>query len=193
MRLCRQMKKDHGYFVSLILIVVFAFFGEVCFADDIIMPDFRLSADKRFEKVSENADKITYQAVRNNHSFKNFFDSLIVEIYGRKPEREMTPSYFGHTYLSRKGFCDDRFEKYIIEDNEDMFFAVWCSQNKGFCEIIKTERGADGLVNIRYVHNNLWHFQNNIGSFVEIVRRTRILPYEMTGAELTGNGYFVRL
>ena len=192
MRLCRQMKKDHGCFISLILFFVFAL-GEVCSADDIIMPDFRLSADKRFEKVSGNADKVIYQTVRSNHSFDKFFDSLIVEIYKRKPETDMTPSYFGNTYLSRKGFCDNKFEKYIIEDNDDVFFAAWCSQKSQYCEIIKTEYGLDGLVNIKYVHNNLWHFQNNIGSFVEIVRRTHILPYEKTGAELTGNNYFVRL
>lgn len=187
------MKKDPGFFISLFLFFMFFSFSGVCFADDIILPDFRLSAEKRLEKISENADKIVYQSVRNNHSFDNFFDSLIIEVYKRNPEKAMKPSYFGNTYLARKGFCDNKFEKYIIEDNNDKFFAVWCSQKSEYCEIIRVERGFDGLVNIKYVHNNLWHFQNNIGSFIEVVRKTTVIPFEFQKRLFVKNKNFVRL
>lgn len=188
-----QMKKDLGFSVSLILFFISVFFSEICFADDIILPDFRLKADKRKEKTEIFSNKIKYQSVRNNQSFDKFFDSLIIEIYTDKPENTMKPSYFGNTYLAKKGFCDNKFEKYILEDNDNEFFAIWCSEKSERCEIIRVLNGFDGLVNIKYVHNNLWHFQNNIGFFVEIVRSTRVLPYETAKRNLTRNRNFVRL
>jgi len=185
------MKKDLGFFISLILL--FFVFGKISFADDIILPDFRFNAHQRCEIISENADKITYQNIRNNHSLESFFDSLVVEFYKRNPEKTMTPSYYGNTYISRGLTGDFRGEKYIIKDDNDEFFGAYCSHLAQKCEIIKVSRGFDGLVVVKYVHNNLWHFQNNIGSFVEIVRRTSVYPYESFIRVVDGNNYFVRL
>jgi len=185
------MKKDRGFFISLIFFIFL--FGEIVFADDIILPDFRFNIGKRFEKISENADKITYQNVRSNHSFDKFFDKLVIEIYKRNPEKSMSPSYFGKTYISRKLAGDFNAESYIIEDNENEFFGIFCSQRAEKCEIIRVIRGFDGLICIKYVHNNLWHFQNNIGSFIEVVRRTSVYPYESLLRAADGDDDFVRL
>jgi len=185
------MKKDLGFFISLIFI--FFIFGKISFADDIILPDFRLNENQRFEIISENADKITYQNIRSNHSLESFFDSLVVEIYKINPEKTMTPSYFGKTYISRNLTGDLQGQKYIIKDDDNEFFGAYCSPLAKKCEIIRVLRGFNGLINIKYVHNNLWHFQNNIGSFVEVVRRTSVYPYESFIRAVDGSNYYVRL
>jgi len=185
------MKKDLGYFVSLIFIL-FASGGNVL-ADDIVLPDFRFRVNQRLEKISENADKVVFQTVRNNHSFEKFFDKLEIEIYKKNPEKEMTPSYFGQTYIARNLTGDLNGEKYTVMDENDEYIGIWCSQRAQKCEIIRVINGFDGLISIKYVHNNLWHFQNNIGSFIEVVRRTSIYPYEFTIRAVCNDDDFVRL
>lgn len=185
------MKKDLGFFISLIF--VFFILGGNVYADDIILPDFRFRVHQRFEKISENADKIVFQMVRSNHSYEKYFDKLEIEIYKRNPERTMTPSYFGKTYIARNITGDTKAESYVIEDNDSEYFGVWCSQRAEKCEIIRVINGFDGLISIKYVHNNLWHFQNNIGSFVEVVRRTSFYPYEFLIRAVCNDDDFVRL
>jgi len=185
------MKKDLGFFVSLIFLFLLS--GGVSQADDIILPDFRFNLDKRYEKISENADRVTFQTVRNNHSFDRYFDKLIVEIYKRNPEKSMTPSYFGEKFIAREILGDFRSEKYVIKDSDGEYFGVFCSHRAEKCEIIRVIRGCDGLINMRYVHNNLWHFQNNTGSFIEVVRRISVYPEEFLIKQIYGEGNFVRL
>ena len=76
---------------------------------------------------------------------------------------------------------------------ENDFIACYCSADDKRCEIVGFYNGFDGLAEVRYTHNNLWHFQNNIGSFLSAQMQIRHLPYEFTINKLVNDKRLIRL
>lgn len=182
------MKKDLIVTISFFILI---FCGNAVFADDFIMPDWSYYAYREQANISENADIIKYEKIRLEHSFSEYFDKQTIIIH--KKQKNITPERAGEIYLLKALSGDKKAEKYIIKNNENDFIACYCSHNNKKCEIVRFYNGFDGLVEIIYTHNNLWHFQNNIGSFLSTQMRIEHLPYEFTFNKLTGNKRIIRL
>ncbi len=148
------------------------------YADDFVMPDWSYYTFRENAKVTENADLIKYEKIRKEHSFDEFFDKQSIIIH--KKAKNISPREAGMKYLSKALFCDFAAEKYIIKNDENDFIAIYCSHNRRKCEIVRFYNGFDGLIEVRYTHNNLWHFQNNIGSFISAQMQIIHLPYEFS-------------
>lgn len=183
------MKKDLTVIISLFLLFVLS--GKTAFADDFIMPDWSYYTYREQANISENADEIKYEKIRREQSFDEYFDKQTIIIH--KKQKDITPQRAGEMYLLKAINGDKRAEKYIIKNEENDFIACYCSHDRKKSEIIRFCNGFDGLIEIRYTHNNLWHFQNNIGSFLSTQMRIVHLPYEFFFNKLTGSKRLIRL
>ena len=96
--------------------------------------------------------------------------------------------YFAQTLIG-----DNTNEKYILDNDKDNFRGIFCSKNLQRCEIIRYYNGYEGLIEIKYIHNNIWHFQNNIGSYLEFQRRIFSYPFYMMHRELINKETEIRI
>ena len=182
------MKKDHILIISLILLF---FTSNAAFADDFALSDWGFYSYREKANITENADDITYEKVRREHDFGKYFDRQKIIIH--KKMKNISPKEACLAYISRKMLGDKKAEKYIIKDNDNDFIACYCSDDDKRCEIVRFYNGFDGLIEVRYTHNNLWHFQNNIGSFLSAQMKIRHLPYEFTINKLVNDKRLIRL
>jgi len=182
------MKKDLIFTIKIFLCLILIC-GKAC-ADDFIMPDWSYYTYRENAKVTENADEIKYEKIRKEHDFDEFFDRQTIIIH---KHTNLTPQEAGRQYLARTMFCSSRAEKYVLRDDVNDFLAIYCSHNRKICEIIRFYNGFDGLIEVRYTHNNLWHFQNNIGSFLSTQMRIKHKPYEFIMNELAHKKEIIRL
>lgn len=167
------MKKDHIILVKIFLLLLF-FTPQQAFAEIFLFPDWNYYKYRNLYETFENNNIKTFGYIRNKYTFDNFFDEQKIFIY--KKSEKISPNEIGKAYLARTLIGDKKAEKYIIKDTENDFIAIFCSQNLKRCEIVRFLNGFDGHVEIKYIHNNIWHFQNNIGSFVEVQNRIKIYP-----------------
>lgn len=182
------MRKDLIFTIKILFSVLLI--CKTAFADDFIMPDWSYYSYREKAYVSENADEIKYVKIRHEQDFDKFFDRQTIKIHKKI---HMSPKEEGMKYLSRAMFCDVRAEKYVVKDDDNDFIAIYCSHDKRKCEIVRFYKGFDGLVELRYTHNNLWHFQNNVGSFLATQMRIMHVPYEFTINKLTEEKRIIRL
>lgn len=176
MKFLKQMKKDHINLIKFLVIFILLLQNSA-YADNFLLPDWNYSSFPKKTTITEDADRIIFKQVRENQNFNNFFDEQIITIY--KKSNEISPQEAGQSYLAVVLFCDKTCEKYILENSSKAFEAVFCSPKLQRCEIIRYYNGYKGLVEIKYIHNNIWHFQNNIGSFIEFQRRIYSHPVNL--------------
>lgn len=182
------MKNARILTISLFLALILTNSAKA-FADDFIMPDWSFYKNREQTKIENSYEKSEYQKVRKEQNFDKFFDKQTIIIHKRE---KMSPKSAAERYLNLVQ-KDKYFEKYILDDSENNFFAIYCSSSEKKCEILRYTNGFDGLVEIKYTHNNLWHFQNNIGSFLEVQNRIIHIPYEFTINKLTDKNRLIRL
>lgn len=181
MKLLKQKKKVHTILIRIILIFVFLW-QSAAFAEDFFLPDLGISRFKKVSRVYKNTNSVTYEQVRREQSFDKFFDKQVIILH--KNLKDLSPKEAGNIYLQRILRNDNIGEKYVIENDDNNFEAVFCSQKLARCEFIRFYTGYSGLIEIKYVHNNIWHFQNNIGSFVEIQKAIRSYPVDFISNSL---------
>lgn len=167
------MKKDHTILIK-ILFALMIFLPQKAAAEVILLPDWNFYNYRESAKITKNADETKYVKIRNNYKFCKFFDQQTVILH--KNTKNLTPQDLGNAYFARTLLGDETSEKYILENEPQYFLGIYCSQRLQKCEIARFSAGYDGIIETRYTHNNLWHFQNNIGSFLETQMRIRILP-----------------
>ncbi|MBQ2643995.1 hypothetical protein IJG14_00300 [bacterium] len=175
------MKKDLIFLVKIFLCIFLL--TNTGFADDFIMPDWGYYCFREKMNITENYEDIKYEKVRTEQNFDKFFDKQTIIIH--KNHKIYSPSQAGMDYLTKSICNGEKAEKYILKNDSNDFIACYCSHNKKLCEIIRFYSGFDGLIEVRYTHNNLWHFQNNIGSFISCQMRIQHIPYEFYINKLT--------
>lgn len=190
-KLFMQMKKDHIVTVAIKILFCLIFLTNTVIADDFVMPDWSYYSYREKAKIIENAATIKYEKIRTEQDFHNFFDKQTITIY--KNTKNILPTFAGKTFLINAKKNTEKFEQYIIKDDSNDFIASYCSQEKMKCEIIRFYQGFDGLVEVKYTHNNLWHFQNNIGSFISAQMMIQHLPYEFMFNKLVNDKRMIRL
>ncbi len=167
------MRKDRTI-LTKIFIIFALFLSETVEAETLSLPDWNFYNFRENSKITQNADEVKYEKIRNNHDFNNYFDMQTIVLH--KKTKNITPQEVGKAYLARTLMGDKTCETYILQDEKNCFYCIYCSQKLQKSEILKFIIGFDGIIEIRYTHNNLWHFQNNIGSFLETQNRVKILP-----------------
>jgi hypothetical protein len=186
------MKKDHIILIKSIYIFLFLILIQLqAVADDFLLPNFNFYRCREFEQISKNAEQITFERIRNKYDFENYFDKQSIVIY--KQRKDFSPKNAGDSYFARTLEGDKTAEKYILQDEENFFQGLYCSQKLAQCEIVKYVNGYEGLIEIKYTHNNIWHFQNNIGSFLEIQNRIKFYPSTFLLHYVTNEKYLIRL
>lgn len=181
MKLLKQKKKDRTFLIKIVLLVI-CLWQNIVFAEDFFLPDLGISRFQKVFKITKNTNSIVYEQVRRDQSFDNFFDKQVIIIH--KNLKDLSPKAAGNIYLQRMLQGDRTSEKYIIENSDNNFEAVFCSKKLKRCEIIRFYQGYNGLIATKYIHNNTWHFQNNIGSFVAIQRAIRFYPVDFISNSL---------
>lgn len=184
------MRKDLFKFAKILAVICLMLFPIKAFADNILLPDWNFFPQREKSRVFENADLKKFKKIRSNYNFYNCFDKQ--EIIRYKNLKSISPKELGNTYLARNLMNDKQSEKYIIQNNDNDFEAIFCSAKLERCEIIRYFQGFDGIIATKYTHNNIWHFQNNIGSFVEFQNRIKVFP-DLKIYELYGNREFVKI
>lgn len=184
------MKKDLFNLVKIFPVLCLMLFPAKAFADNILPPDWNSFPHREKSIFFENADLKKFEKIRNNYDFQNFFDKQEITRY--KNLKNISPKELGNAYLARTLMNDNQGEKYIIKNNDDDFEAIFCSAKLERCEIVRYFQGFDGIIKTKYTHKNIWHFQNNIGSFVEFQNRIRVFP-DLKLYELYGNREFVKI
>lgn len=167
------MKKDLTILIK-ILFALIIFLPQKAVAEIFLMPDWNFYNYRENTKITKNANETKYEKIRNNYKFCNYFDKQTIILHKKIPN--VTPQNVGRTYFARTLLGDTTFENYILRDEPNYFLGIYCSKKLQRCEIERVSMGFDGIVESRYTHNNLWHFQNNIGSFLETQTRIKILP-----------------
>lgn len=167
------MKKDRTILIK-ILFALMIFLPQKVAAEVFLLPDWNFYNYRENAKITKNADETKYEKIRNNYKFCNYFDKQTIILH--KKEQNLSPQEVGRAYFARTLLGDTTFEKYILKDEPNNFLGIYCSKKLQRCEIERVSLGFDGIVESRYTHNNLWHFQNNIGSFLETQTRVMILP-----------------
>lgn len=168
------MKKNLSKLTKILPVICLILFHTKAFADNVILPDWNYFTYREKSIISENADLKKFEKVRNNYNFQNFFDKQEITRY--KNIKNISSKELGNAYLARTLANDTNSEKYIIKNNDNDYEAIFCSAKLERCEIIRYFQGFDGIIETKYVHNNIWHFQNNIGSFVEFQNRIKVFP-----------------
>ena len=182
------MKKDLTNFLKIIFTVFLC--QNIAFGETFILPDWNNRPFDTKSKTLKTYNLKTFEQVRDNQQLNKFFDKQIIKVY---PNKKTSPQEAGKEYLSKTLSGDKSSETYILKNEKNSFKAVFCSNNLQRCEIIRFYNGFNGLIEIKYVHNNLWHFQNHIGSFIEFQNRIISFPsYKMTD-KLYKNEAMVRL
>lgn len=184
------MRKDLFKFAKILAVICLMLFPIKAFADNILLPDWNFFPQREKSRVFENADIKKFEKIRCNYNFQNSFDKQ--EITRFKNLKNISPKELANAYLARTLMNDNTCEKYIIKNNNDDFEAIFCSAKQEKCEIIRYFTSFDGIITTKYTHNNIWHFQNNIGSFVEFQNRIRVFP-DLKIYELYGNKEFVKI
>lgn len=179
MKLLKRKKKDHTILIRIALLIVFLW-QNYAFADDFFLPDLGISRFKKISRITKDTNSVIYEQVRSEQSFDNFFDKQVIILH--KSWKDLSPKDAGEIYLKRTN--DNTSEKYIIENSDNNFEAVFCSKKLERCEIIRFYCGYEGLIEIKYVHNNIWHFQNNIGSFFEMQKAIHSYPVDFISNNL---------
>lgn len=181
MKLLKQKKKDRTILIRIILTFVFLW-QSAAFAEDFFLADLGISRFKKTSRIIKNTNSVMFEQVRSEQSFDEFFDKQVIILH--KNLKDLYPKEVGYIYLQRTLPDDNTSEKYIIENSDNNFEAVFCSQKLARCEFVRFYTGYNGIIEIKYVHNNLWHFQNNIGSFVEIQKAIRSYPIDFISNSL---------
>lgn len=166
------MKKDPTIIIKF-LFMLMIFFPQKAEAEIFLMPDWNFYNYRENSTITKNADEIKYEKIRNNYHFCNYFDKQTIILH--KKHQIDTPQSIGRNYFVRTLLGDNTLEKYILEDKPNYFLGIYCSKKLQRCEIEKVFCGFDGTIELRYTHNNLWHFQNNVGAFLETQMRIKIL------------------
>lgn len=167
------MNKDRTILIKIIFATML-FLPQRALAEVFLLPDLNFYNYRENSKITKTADETKYEKIRNNYNFSNFFDKQTIILH--KNTQNLTPRNLGKAYFTRTLAGDNRQETYILENKPDYFLGIYCSQKLQKCEIARFSYGFDGIIETRYTHNNLWHFQNNIGSFLETQNRIKILP-----------------
>lgn len=167
------MKKDRTILIK-ILFAIMLLLPQKAVAEVFLLSDWNFYNFRENYKITKNADETKFEKIRNNYNFGNFFDKQTIILH--KKNKNLTPQIEGRTYFARTLLGDGTCEKYILEDKTNEFLGIYCSKKLQKCEIARFSLGFDGITETRYTHNNLWHFQNNIGSFLETQMRIRVLP-----------------
>ncbi|MGN0005965.1 MAG: hypothetical protein ACI37Z_08340 [Candidatus Gastranaerophilaceae bacterium] len=184
------MKKAHLKLTKFFFVFCLVFLPSETFADNVLPPDWNYFSYREKSIIFENADIKKFEKIRCNYNFQNSFDKQ--EITRFKNLKNISPKELANAYLARTLMNDNTCEKYIIKNNNDNFEAIFCSAKQEKCEIIRYFTSFDGIITTKYTHNNIWHFQNNIGSFVEFQNRIRVFP-DLKIYELYGNKEFVKI
>ena len=182
------MKKDLIRLINIFFL--FIIISPNVKADDFLLPDWNFYSYREKIYTYENSEFNRYEKIRKEFNFDIFFDKQTITIYKKE---KLTPQEFGNKIFSNILIKDKNAEKYILSNDKICFFGAYCSPLFQKCEIIKIYNGFDGLIEIRYTHNNLWHFQNNMGSFIEFQNRIEHSPYEFTFKKLTNKNYWISL
>lgn len=185
-----QKKPDRIILYSLIVLCIFLI-PDKALSEDFLLPDWNAKQYREFVKYSYNIKSASFQKIRNSYNFSNFFDTQIIKVH--KDLKDISPKEYGKKYLSSVLFNDNKAEKYILRDNEEDFMAVFCSQTLKKCEIVRYTYGFNGLIETKYINNNLWHFQNNIGSYIEFQNRIYIYPYDSIIRKVIDDKFLIRL
>ena len=167
------MKKDRTILIKILFLIMMLFPQNVM-AEVLLLPDWNFYNYRENFKITKNADETKFEKIRCRYNFGNFFDKQTIILH--KNYGNITPKIAGNAYFARVLLGDKTCEKYILKNETDYFLGIYCSQKLQKCEIAKFSLGFDGIIETRYTHNNLWHFQNNIGSFLETQTRVKILP-----------------
>lgn len=183
------MKKDHTILTKIFIIFALILPKSVE-AETFSLPDWNFYNFRENYKITKSADEVKYEKIRNNYNFDNYFDKQTIILH--KKTKNLTPQNLGKSYLARTLMGDKTCETYILRDEKDCFYCIYCSQKLQKCEILKFIIGFDGIIEIRYTHNNLWHFQNNIGSFLETQNRVNVFP-NLLFANYIQSKYLMRL
>ena len=167
------MKKDRTILIK-ILFALMIFLPQKVSAEVFLLPDWNFYNYRETAKITKNADEVKYEKIRHNYKFCNYFDKQTIIFH--KNSKNLIPQNIRNAYFARTLLGDNTFEKYILKKEPNNFLGIYCSKKLQKCEIERVSNGYDGIVELRYTHNNLWHFQNNIGSFLETQMRIRVLP-----------------
>lgn len=167
------MNKDRTILIKFLFAIMFVL-PQKAMAETFLLPDFNFYNYRETSKFTKTFDETKYEKIRNNYNFDNFFDKQTIVLH--KSTKNLTPQNIGQSYFARTLAGQNNSETYILKDEPNYFFGIYCSQSLQKCEIVRFSYGFDGIIETRYTHNNLWHFQNNIGSFLETQNRIKILP-----------------
>lgn len=181
MKLLKQKKKDRSISISIFFLIIFLWQNSV-FAEDFFLPDLGIERFKKASKITKNTNSVKYEQIRNEQSFDKFFDKQVIILH--KKLNDLSPKEAGNIYLKRVLQGDITSETYVIANYNNNFEAIFCSKKLERCEIIRFYQGYNGLIETKYIHNNIWHFQNNIGSFVAIQRAIRFYPADFISNSL---------
>lgn len=167
------MKNVRIISINFLILIVFSI-AKPAFATDVLLPDWNFYKNRVNTRIVKNTDSVVFERVRSNQTFDKFFDKQVITIF--KNRKSESPKITGEKYFSKIALSDTKYTQWLFKNSDEEFFGAFCSPKLERCEIVRYLPSEDGLVELKYIHNNLWHFQNNIGSFIEVQNRIVVYP-----------------
>ncbi len=167
------MKKDRIILINVLTLIVFSI-AQSAFAVDVLLPDWNFYKNRDNSRIINDTNSVVFERVRGNQTFDKFFDKQVITVF--KGKNDELPKNVGNAYLNKIAADDKKTTVWILKNSDNDFEGIFCSPKLERCEIVRYVNTSDGLVEVKYIHNNLWHFQNNIGSFIEAQNRVIVYP-----------------